>query len=603
LKQHDALFNHCKAFDGMTLFSMKKLDNEVTELLSERKYDNVQIKVTIKLVNELSQNSQECLRMFNIIFKRCLMHCKLVEFGRDRAYYDFEQMHNMPNYGLKIAPGYKASLDIYASKLLLCTEVTHKLFNFSTVKQEMEEFFKNKNSNDSYKQRCMERFVGLTVMTQYNKKTYKIDDIAWDVTPAHTFDKKGTPISYTQYYYDQYHIRIKDDKQPMLISLVKNKDKRPGKNNAVTEHTVLLVPELCVLTGNVLLKEFTKDFRMKQELDVITKLNPEVRYQKLRSLLNTIQTHPEAIADLNTWQMEFKPEVLKLNAKLLPTVTVCFANSNTISNTERGWTNSLRNAEALLSKPLDNWVLFYMPRDEQKANYLNEELVLTARAMNFRLERAHLQRLPESRGSAASLFAEAIKDSINHYKPQMIVCIVPTINKDVYDSIKRVCCIEFGLPSQVVTSAILKTDLPKTKSVITKVAIQMNAKLGGEIWGVVLPTRSTMVIGMDFYKDSAQQNKNVCAFIASIDNKESKFNCTRYYSKCHLQPRDQGFSNCLEQFMIDALAKYRERNGILPDRIIVYRDGVSDGQFDAVSTLEVPQIRKSFVFTGGDEYK
>ena len=29
----------------------------------------------------------------------------------------------------------------------------------------------------------------------------------------------------------------------------------------------------------------------------------------------------------------------------------------------------------------------------------------------------------------------------------------------------------------------------KTKSVITKVAIQINCKLGGEIWGVHLPVR------------------------------------------------------------------------------------------------------------------
>ena len=33
LKQHDALFNHSKAFDGMTLYSMTKLDREVRCLL------------------------------------------------------------------------------------------------------------------------------------------------------------------------------------------------------------------------------------------------------------------------------------------------------------------------------------------------------------------------------------------------------------------------------------------------------------------------------------------------------------------------------------------------------------------------------------------
>ena len=54
---------------------------------------------------------------------------------------------------------------------------------------------------------------------------------------------------------------------------------------------------------------------------------------------------------------------------------------------------------------------------------------------------------------------------------------------------------------------------------------------------------------MDFYKDSAQKNSSVCAFIASIDNKESKLNCTKYFSRCHIQPRGQEFANSLEMFM------------------------------------------------------
>ena len=96
--------------------------------------------------------------------------------------------------------------------------------------------------------------------------------------------------------------------------------------------------------------------------------------------------------------------------------------------------------------------------------------------------------MPESRGGAASIFASAIKEIIRTNNPQMIVCVVPSANKDIYDSIKRVCCVEFGIPSQVVTSNILNLNNGgKTKSVITKLAIQMNCKLGGEIWGVRLP--------------------------------------------------------------------------------------------------------------------
>jgi aubergine-like protein len=317
------------------------------------------------------------------------MYCKLVEFGKDRAYFDFEQLSELRNYNLKIAPGYKASLDMYGEKMLLCTEVAHKLFNFNTVWQEMERIYAQDGAN-YYKEKCMEKFVGNTVMTQYNKKTYRIDDITWDVKPSDTFEKKGKPITYIQYYYDQYGLKIQQTEQPMLVAMIKNKDRRPGKNNEVTERTVLLIPELCVLTGTVLLKGFERDFQMKKDLDAITKLNPEVRYQKLRGLLNRINNQPEAQQNLKDWQMDISDDVVKVNATALATVTVCFANNNTISNTERGWNNSLRNAEHLVSIYLKNWVLFYMPRDEQKANYLNDEIVTTGRAMSFQIEHGQL---------------------------------------------------------------------------------------------------------------------------------------------------------------------------------------------------------------------
>ena len=68
----------------------------------------------------------------------------------------------------------------------------------------------------------------------------------------------------------------------------------------------------------------------------------------------------------------------------------------------------------------------------------------------------------------------------------MVVVLVSSKRKDRYDAIKRVCCLEKPVPSQVVTTAIIDDD-KKRKSVVTKVVIQMNCKLGGEIWFTAIP--------------------------------------------------------------------------------------------------------------------
>ena len=59
-----------------------------------------------------------------------------------------------------------------------------------------------------------------------------------------------------------------------------------------------------------------------------------------------------------------------------------------------------------------------------------------------------------------------------------------------------------------------------------------------------------MVVGMDVHKDSSPGNKTVAAFIASINGKsDNKLNCTRYYSKCVVDPRDSLYMNALQGFM------------------------------------------------------
>lgn len=204
--------------------------------------------------------------------------------------------------------------------------------------------------------------------------------------------------------------------------------------------------------------------------------------------------------------------------------------------------------------------------------------------------------MPDGRGSPAGLYMNSIRSAIDAGRTQMIVCIVPNTNKDIYDAIKRTCCLDFAIPSQVITSNNLKEqNMSKTKSVITKIAIQMNVKLGGEPWGVNMPMKNIMVVGMDFYKDSAQKNMSVAAFVASTNGtQENKLNCTKYFSRCALQQRSEEFADNLNVFMRDALHRYNECNNCLPDRIFIYRDGCGDGQFAGVTEFEIPQIKEAF---------
>ena len=227
------------------------------------------------------------------------------------------------------------------------------------------------------------------------------------------------------------------------------------------------------------------DFMFKRDLDGITKLDCQARYDKLVTLVDTVRHQPAAKAELEKWDMDFSEDVVKLDCKVLQQNSILFANTKDTARSN-GWNNALRNAKHISSVHLKNWLLLFLPRDQDAARSVNNEIRQLSRPMGFIVEEAISIRLNEERGSSAGTFAQRLKAELTKGRVQMVVCITPSNAKDTYDAIKRICCLEYAIPSQVITSNTLKKNL---KSVLTKVAIQMSCKLGGEVWGLNIPVR------------------------------------------------------------------------------------------------------------------
>jgi len=132
-------------------------------------------------------------------------------------------------------------------------------------------------------------------------------------------------------------------------------------------------------------------------------------------------------------------------------------------------------------------------------------------------------------------------------------------------------------------------------SVATKIAIQMNCKLGGDVWGVEMPLKGLMVVGIDCYHDSGSKGRSVGGIVASMND-----GLTKYYSRCTFQHNHGELMAQLKVCLIGALKNYQQVNGALPQRVMIYRDGVGDGQLPAIVEHEVPQILDCFKSIGSD---
>lgn len=105
--------------------------------------------------------------------------------------------------------------------------------------------FMNYFGKPNYKDNCSNAVLGMTVLTPFNNKTYKVYDITFESSPMDTFDTKqyGT-VTFVEYYKRKYNITIRDPNQPMLITRSKERNIRGGEPDQI-----LLIPELCRATG------------------------------------------------------------------------------------------------------------------------------------------------------------------------------------------------------------------------------------------------------------------------------------------------------------------------------------------------------------------
>lgn len=133
---------------------------------------------------------------------------------------------------------------------------------FSSVLDLLTHAFRSsRGNNQQFKDNVLKALIGSVVLTRYNNKTYRIDDVDFNQSPLTTFKCKDRSVSYQEYYKIQYDITLKDMKQPLLISRAERTVSGRKEKETLT---FALVPEICFLTG--LTDEQRADFKVNDFL-------------------------------------------------------------------------------------------------------------------------------------------------------------------------------------------------------------------------------------------------------------------------------------------------------------------------------------------------
>jgi hypothetical protein len=179
--------------------------------------------------------------------------------------------------------------------------------------------------------------------------------------------------------------------------------------------------------------------------------------------------------------------------------------------------------------------------------------------------------------------------------PKLILVIIPHIDSSIYNRIKFVCDVKKGL----LNVCTLGPKFAKANDqYYANVALKFNLKLGGRNQYLdnnkigIIAEGKTMVVGIDVTHptpSSASNAPSVAGIVASVDQWLGQ-----WPAEVQIQTARQEMVSGLDSMLKSRLRLWATKNkGAYPENILIYRDGVSEGQYEIVLDQELPLLRQA----------
>ncbi|KIL63066.1 hypothetical protein M378DRAFT_193040 [Amanita muscaria Koide BX008] len=187
-------------------------------------------------------------------------------------------------------------------------------------------------------------------------------------------------------------------------------------------------------------------------------------------------------------------------------------------------------------------------------------------------------------------------------KPSFVLVLLERVDHFIYPGIKRIGDVTLGIHT-VHMQLDKALDPRKQDQYLSNVALKVNTKLGGinhklddgaMRW---LRKKPTMMVGIDVTHagpGSRAGTPSIAAVVASIDDSFVHFPCSLGIQEYDPKQDNKEMVDNLCDMLVERLKAYEARNKKLPERIFVFRDGVSEGQFSVLLREEYPKILRAF---------
>ncbi|XP_003561331.2 protein argonaute 14 [Brachypodium distachyon] len=434
-----------------------------------------------------------------------------------------------------------------------------------------------------------------TTHQQGKRSSYKITGITSVPLIQLNFSlDEGTQMTVAQYFLERYKYRLEFTSWPCLQS---GNDSRP----------IYLPMEVCTIIEG---QRFTRKLNEKQVTGILraTCQRPQLREENIRKMVESNNYAADRMA--REFGIDVANQMVNVHARVLPPPTLKYHESGkdkACAPSVGQW--NMINKKMVNGANVQRWTCLNFSRMHiDGVRMFCDDLVRMCNAIGMVV---NVKPVDKVCSASANNIEGALKDVHKMFPDlQLLIVILPDVTGH-YGKVKKVCETDLGIVTQCLKPGKVYN---AKKQYFENVALKINVKAGGRNTALqqalsrqtpLVSDRPTIIFGADVTHPAAGEDSSasIAAVVASMDWPE----ITKYKAVVSAQPprqeiiqelfwtgKDPEKGTPVHGGMIrELLISFLKKTNFKPQRIIFYRDGVSEGQFAQVLLHEMDAIRKA----------
>ncbi|CAI5454435.1 unnamed protein product [Caenorhabditis angaria] len=415
------------------------------------------------------------------------------------------------------------------------------------------------------------------------RRKYRVCNVTRRPAQTQTFPLQleiGQTIECTvaKYFYDKYRIQLKYPHLPCL---------QVGQEQ---KHTYL-PPEVCnIVPGQRCIKKLT-DVQTSTMIKATARSAPE-REREISNLVRKAEFSADPFA--HEFGITINPAMTEVKGRLLPAPKLLYGGRTRATALPNQGVWDMRGKQFHTGIDVRVWAIACFAQQQH------------VKENDLRMFTAQLQRISNDAGMPIvgnpcfckyAVGVEQVEPMFKYLKQnyagiQLVVVVLPG-KTPVYAEVKRVGDTVLGIATQCVQA---KNAIRTTPQTLSNLCLKMNVKLGG-VNSVLIPNvrprifnEPVIFFGCDITHPPAGDSRkpSIAAVVGSMDAHPS-----RYAATVRVQQHRQEIISDLTYMVRELLVQFYRNTRFKPSRIVVYRDGVSEGQFFNVLQYELRAIREA----------